>query len=229
MKIKVADLIAELDIKYDLLLSRMEPYVYDGGDEADIVFNVSNEYYIDRQKENPHLSPAECEYLWSGAFFYEQLARYNGVMLHASCVEYEGKAYLFSARSGTGKSTHTHLWLKYLPGSRIINDDKPAIRLIDSRFYAYGTPWSGKTNESVNTGVPIAGICFLSRGENAIKPLNGLKALKLFMDQTVRPNDRSLMEKMLETLNRVLTEIPVFEMSCDMSEEAVMTAYNGMK
>ena len=229
MKIKVADLIAELDIKYDLLLSRMEPYVYDGGDEADIVFNVSNEYYIDRQKENPHLSPAECEYLWSGAFFYEQLARYNGVMLHASWVEYEGKAYLFSARSGTGKSTHTHLWLKYLPGSRIINDDKPAIRLIDSRFYAYGTPWSGKTNESVNTGVPIAGICFLSRGENAIKPLNGLKALKLFMDQTVRPNDRSLMEKMLETLNRVLTEIPVFEMSCDMSEEAVMTAYNGMK
>lgn len=229
MKIKVADLIAELDIKYDLLLSRMEPYVYDGDDDADIVFNVSNEYYIDRQKDNPHLSPAECEYLWSGAFFYEQLARYNGVMLHASCVEYEGKAYLFSARSGTGKSTHTHLWLKYLPGSRIINDDKPAIRLIDSRFYAYGTPWSGKTNESVNTGVPIAGICFLSRGENAIKPLNGLKALKLFMDQTVRPNDRSLMEKMLETLNRVLTEIPVFEMSCDMSEEAVMTAYNGMK
>lgn len=229
MKIKVADLIAELDIKYDLLLSRMEPYVYDGGDEADIVFNVSNEYYIDRQRDNPHLSPAECEYLWSGAFFYEQLARYNGVMLHASCVEYEGKAYLFSARSGTGKSTHTHLWLKYLPGSRIINDDKPAIRLIDGRFYAYGTPWSGKTNESVNTGVPIAGICFLSRGENAIKPLNGLKALKLFMDQTVRPNDRALMEKMLETLNRVLTEIPVFEMSCDMSEEAVMTAYNGMK
>lgn len=229
MKIKVADLIAELDIKYELLLSRMEPYVYDGEDAADIVFNVSNEYYIDRQKENPHLSPGECEYLWSGAFFYEQLARYNGVMLHASCVEYEGKAYLFSARSGTGKSTHTHLWLKYLPGSRIINDDKPAIRLIDGSFYAYGTPWSGKTNESVNTGVPIAGICFLSRGENEIKPLKGLKALKLFMDQTVRPNDRALMEKMLETLNRVLTEIPVFEMSCDMSEEAVMTAYNGMK
>ena len=207
----------------------MEPYVYDGEDAADIVFNVSNEYYIDRQKENPHLSPGECEYLWSGAFFYEQLARYNGVMLHASCVEYEGKAYLFSARSGTGKSTHTHLWLKYLPGSRIINDDKPAIRLIDGSFYAYGTPWSGKTNESVNTGVPIAGICFLSRGENEIKPLKGLKALKLFMDQTVRPNDRALMEKMLETLNSVLTNIPVFEMSCDMSEKAVMTAYHGMK
>ncbi len=229
MKLKVADLIVEIDVKNEPLLSRVKPYIYNGNDEADIVFTVSEKYYEDRHKEAPYLSLGECEYLWSGGFFYERLANYAGMMLHASCVEYQGKAYLFSARSGTGKSTHTHLWLKYLPGSRIINDDKPAIRLVDGVYYAYGTPWSGKTDESVNEGVEIAGICFLSRGENAIKRIPGIKALKPFMDQTVRPSEKDLMAKMLETLNGVLSDIPIYEMTCDISEEAVKTAYNGMK
>lgn len=229
MKIKVADLIVELDISGNLLKSRIEPYLYGGGEQPDIVFGVTGAYYADRQKETPTLTLDECEYLWSGAHFYEQLARYNGVMLHASCVEYQGKAYLFSARSGTGKSTHTHLWLKYLPGSRIINDDKPAIRCIDGVYYAYGTPWSGKTNESVNTGVPIAGIAFLKRGQNGIKRIPGIKALKPFMDQTVRPYDKELMGNMLETLNGILTDVPIYELTCDMSEEAVKTSYNAMK
>ena len=96
-------------------------------------------------------------------------------------------------------------------------------------FYAYGTPWSGKTDESVNEGVPIAGIAFLSRGENKIKRIPGIKALKPFMDQTVRPYDKELMKNMLDTLNKILSEVPIYEMSCDMSEEAVMTALNGMR
>lgn len=229
MKLKVADLVVEIEVEGDLLLSRVEPYVCDDNEKADIIFNVSKQYYIDRREEHKNLSLAETEYLWSGSFFYEQLAEYDGLMLHASCVEYEGKAYLFSARSGTGKSTHTHLWLKHLPGSRIINDDKPAIRIVNGEFYAYGTPWSGKTNESVNTGVPIAGIAFLSRGENSIKRIPGIKALKPFMDQTVRPFDKKLMGKMLETLNMVLTQVPIYELTCDMSEDAVKTAFNGMK
>lgn len=229
MKIKAADLIVELDIRHDLLLSRVEPYKYEGDGAADIVIDISDKYYEDRQKEAPVLNAAEIEYLWSGAYFYEKLAKFSGVMLHASCVEYEGKAYLFSARSGTGKSTHTHLWLKYLPGARIINDDKPAIRLADGVFYAYGTPWSGKTDESVNVGIPIAGIAFLSRGENKIERIPGIKALKPFMDQTVRPYDKGLMSDMLDTLNKILTQIPIYELSCDMSEDAVKTALNGMR
>lgn len=229
MKIKVADLVVEADFYYDFMLSRMEPYFCDDNEESDIKINISQQFYLDRYAENPQMTLGECECLWSGGYFYEQLTRFGGIMLHASCVEYEGKAYLFSARSGTGKSTHTHLWLKHLPGSRIINDDKPAIRCIDGVYYAYGTPWSGKYDESVNIGVPIAGIAFLSRGENSIKRIPGIKALKLFMDQTVRPGDKNLMSNMLDILNGVLTNIPIYEISCDMSEEAVMTAYNGMK
>ncbi len=229
MKIKVADLIVEIDVSSDFLVSRLGPYLCDENLTADISIDVSKQFYIDRQKENPHMTLGECECLWSGGYFYEQLARFDGVMLHSSCVEYEGKAYLFSARSGTGKSTHTHLWLKYLPGARIINDDKPAIRRVDGVYYAYGTPWSGKTDESVNIGVPIGGIAFLSRGENSIKRIPGFMALKPFMDQTVRPQDKELMSKALDVINGILTDIPIYKLSCDMSEEAVKTACNGMK
>ena len=88
---------------------------------------------------------------------------------------------------------------------------------------------SGKTDESVNEGVPIAGIAFLNRGENSIKRIPGIKALKPFMDQTVRPYDKELMKNMLDTLNLILTDIPIYELSCDMSEEAVMTALEGMQ
>ncbi len=228
MKLKVTDLIVEIVIIGELLTGRVQDYVYTGEKEADIVFKVTEQYYKDRQAELRHLSFDECEYLYSGSYFYEQLANFNGVMLHASCVEYKGKAYLFSATSGTGKSTHTHLWLKYLDGCRIINDDKPAIRIIDGKAYAYGTPWSGKTDESVNEGVEIGGICFLERGKNKISRIPGIMALKPFMDQTVRPADKALMNKMLETLNIILTEIPIYKMSCDMSEDAVKTAVNGM-
>lgn len=229
MKLKVADLVVEADFFYDIMKSRIKPYICSDNEKTDIKINVSEQFYIDRYAENPQMTLAECECLWSGSYFYEQLTCFNGIMLHASCVEYEGKAYLFSARSGTGKSTHTHLWLKYLPGSRIINDDKPAIRCIDGVYYAYGTPWSGKNDESVNVGVPIGGIAFITRGENSIKRIPGIKALRLFMDQTVRPGDKTLMGNMLENLNGVLTDVPIYEMSCDMSEEAVMTAYNGMR
>lgn len=229
MKIKVADLVVEAEFHYDFLLSRLGPYLCDDKEETNIKIDISKQFYIDSHEKNPQMTLGECECLWSGGYFYEQLTRFGGIMLHASCVEYEGKAYLFSARSGTGKSTHTHLWLKHLPGSRIINDDKPAIRCIDGVYYAYGTPWSGKTDESVNIGVPIAGIAFLSRGENSVKRIPGIKALKLFMDQTVRPRDKELMGNALEILNGILTDIPIYELSCDMSEEAVRTAYEGMK
>ncbi len=229
MKYIITDLIVELEAKGELLKSRLAPYEYHGEKEADIVFCVSQQYYKDKNKVYEDLTLDECEYLWSGTFFYEQLSKYNGIMLHSSCVEYKGKAYLFSANSGTGKSTHTHLWLKYLPGSRIINDDKPAIRIIDGKIYAYGTPWSGKTNESVNEGVEIGGICFIARGENKIKRVPGASVIMKFMQQTVRSGNKELISKRLDTLNLILSTVPVYEMTCDMSEEAVKTAYEGMR
>jgi hypothetical protein len=228
MKLKVADIIVEFEPRYDIMKSRVNQYIYNGEKDAEITINLSEKFFLDRQKENPHLSLSEVEALFSATYFYTEIVRFGGLMLHASCVQYENYAYLFSANSGTGKSTHTHLWMKYLPGARILNDDKPAIRYYNGQFYAFGTPWSGKTDESANAGAPIGGICFISRGENKITKISGAAAIGLFMEQTARTRDKAVMDRVMTMLNRVLSEVPVYKLSCDMSEEAVMTSYKGM-
>lgn len=230
MKIKVAELIVELTPIYDLLKSRTAPYEYTGERKADIVFDeITENFYGEYHEKYPMLTIAECEYLCTGFYFYEKLLGFDGIMLHSSCVALDGRAYLFSADCGTGKSTHTHLWLEHLPGAYIINDDKPALRFIDGRLLAFGSPWSGKTAESTYGGVEVGGIAFLYRGENSIAPLAPQKALPLFFKQTNRFIYDDFMPLMLEMLDKVLTSAPLYELHCDMSRDAVMTSYNGMR
>ena len=230
MKLKVADLIIEFEPKYNMLKERVAQYIYDGKEKPDITINLSDQFYLDRQKENPHLSLEECEIIYSATYFYTEIVKFNGVMLHASAVQYENYAYLFSADSGTGKSTHTHLWLKKFPTAEILNDDKPAIRYIDGKFYAYGTPWSGKFDESINTKTEIAGITFLSRGNNnEIHRVSGSETMMDFINQTVRPVKKDYMILFMDTLDKILTNIPVYRLKCNMSLEAAETSYNAMK
>jgi len=229
MKLQVADLIVEFEPKYNLMQERVKQYIYTGEKEPDVTINLSEKFFLDRQKENPHLPLAEVEAIFTASYFYTEIVKFGGVMLHASCVQYENYAYLFSANSGTGKSTHTHLWLKKFPEAEILNDDKPAIRYIDGKFYAFGTPWSGKFDESINAKTEIAGITFLSRGEtNEIERVDGNTVTIDFLNQTVRPTNKNYMLQFMETLDKVLSQVPVYRLKCNMSLEAVETSYNKM-
>lgn len=178
----------------------------------------------------PYISDEEAEYLGTGGDFYKELLNYNGFCLHSSAVVYEGKAYLFSADSGTGKSTHTALWLNMLGDQAyIINDDKPALRLIDGIWYAFGTPWSGKDDISVNTSVQIGGICLLERGDiNEIKPFQGKDAIFEMFVQTNRPKAGNYRMKLLELLDDVFRHIPVWKMKCNMDIEAAVISCETM-
>ena len=151
-------------------------------------------------------------------------------MLHSSAVEIDGKAYLFSAPSGTGKSTHTSQWLKLFGDKAcIINDDKPAIRFVDGVPYAYGTPWSGKSDLNVNKGVPVQGICVLERSaNNFIEPLDEGTAVYSILNQTIRPRKREYMDNLLALLDRVIAAVPVWRMGCNISVEAAKMAYDAM-
>ena len=142
----------------------------------------------------------------------------------------DGRAYLFSAPCGTGKSTHTRLWLEQF-GERaaILNDDKPALRRVDGKWYAYGTPWSGKHDISINTRVPIAGICVLRRGEiNKIERYSGAGAVHDILEQTTRSRSPEFMNKMLNLLDKLLTEVPVWRMECNMDPEAAIMSHRAM-
>jgi hypothetical protein len=111
------------------------------------------------------------EHLVLIAFNYAILP-YNALILHSSVVELEEHAYLFLGESGTGKSTHTKLWVKYLPNSKILNDDGPIIRVYEGRVFAFGSPWSGKGRVFRNVGIPVSGIYRLSQA-----PYNKLTTL----------------------------------------------------
>ena len=182
-------------------------------------------------KAHPELIQDDWEYMLTGSDFYTQLIKYNGFLLHSSCIVVDNVAYAFSADSGTGKSTHTELWLKHF-GDRayMLNDDKPAIRLIDGKVYACGTPWSGKYDYSTPQVVELAGICFLQRSENNwIKKAETSKAVFNIFSQTVRKLDAVNMEKLFDVLEQIFSKIPIYDLGCNISDEAVLTSYNAMK
>lgn len=180
----------------------------------------------------PGLSEEDAVYLESGFQFYRLLLAHSGLMLHASAVELDGRAYLFSAPSGTGKSTHTRLWQKVFGTSAIVfNDDKPALRRVDGKWFAYGTPWCGKDGINQNRRVPLAGICYLKRGtENQIRRLDPQMAVRRIIPQTLHKFGAvQNLDLLLSILNRLIYEIPIYEMDCLPNEDAAQLSYETMR
>jgi hypothetical protein len=209
------------------------PYLADNQDDTnvDIVIDVSEKRILEAMGDHPELDKNDWEYMLTGQDFYTELLNFNGILLHSSCIVVDGKAYAFSADSGTGKSTHTNLWLKYF-GDRahMLNDDKPAIRLIDGTVYACGTPWSGKYDYSTPEVVPLAGICFLERSEdNWIKKADTGKAVFNIFSQTLRKLSAARMDKLFNVLEEIFAKVPLYEFGCNVSQEAMLTSYNAMK
>lgn len=234
---RIADVSVEMAPRFPLLKQQSEPYAVMGTQirgastaPAEIRIALSPEFLEKKVQRYPHLSAEMCEYLWSGLDFYRRLPLFGGMMLHASCIAVDGEGYLFSAPCGTGKSTHTALWKKRF-GSRAVyvNDDKPALRFIDGRLYAYGTPFSGKTDLNRNLRVPVRGICMLERGSvNKIRRIDPPQALPLAMNQIYRPAEPEAMRRTLELLDLCLKAVPWYRLSCDVSDEAVETSYAAM-
>lgn len=221
-KYRIAELNVLLTTENATVLRQAEKYRADFPGEADITINIPDEL-IDKQLGQMNCTREICEYLLTGSLFYRRLLKFDGFMMHASAIAYEGQAYLFSAPCGTGKSTHTGLWQKYLGKDKVvyINDDKPAIRKMEGRFYVYGTPWSGKEDLSANIKVPLGGIVYLSRAEQPhIHRVDVVDAVKNLLWQTARPYSEQGMDKILNLFEELLQSVPIYEMGCDISEES---------
>lgn len=210
------------------------PYLAENQDSEqhiDIDIDVAQSRIEKSVAEHPELNADDWEYMLTGTDFYLNAIRYNGLLLHSSCVVVDDVAYCFSADSGVGKSTHTGLWLKRL-GSRayILNDDKPCIRIIDGRIYACGTPFSGEKDISAPKNVLLGGICFIEQGkENRIKKADINKAVFNILSQTTRKLGANAMNLALDTIESICKLVPLYELSCDISDEAVELSYNTMR
>ena len=152
------------------------------------------------------------------------------MMSHSSAVVLDGNAYLFSAPSGTGKSTHTRLWLqKFKNRAYILNDDKPAVRIMPDGIFVYGTPWSGKDDVSINEKAPLKGICFLNRDKtNWIKTMDTESKVVNLYHSAIKKVDKEVALKQLDIIENIIKKIPIYEMGCNISEESVEVSYNKM-
>jgi len=152
------------------------------------------------------------------------------LMTHGSTVAVDGKAYLFTARCGTGKSTHTRLWRQVF-GSRavMVNDDKPFLKLTEEGIFACGSPWSGKHGLDTNITVPLQGICILDRGkENCVERLRPEEALPMLLHQSYCPLDRKKEKRFVELVNQLAQTTSLWHMYCNMEPSAADISYNAM-
>ncbi|WP_307759329.1 hypothetical protein [uncultured Mediterranea sp.] len=146
------------------------------------------------------------------------------LMVHASVIRYEGHGYLFLGKSGTGKSTHTHLWLKYIEGSRLLNDDNPVVAFDPKTGEAtvYGTPWSGKTPCYLNESVPVGAFVRLEQAPaNAISRLTATHAFAALLPScSCLKQDAAIYKGIIDTVTRIATRIPVCHLRCLPDEAA---------
>lgn len=160
----------------------------------------------------------------------EVLPEKDGFLMHGAVIQWRDKAYMFTAPSGTGKTTHIRLWRKYLgQGVSIINGDKPFIRIVDDCVRIYGTPWAGKEGWQNNKNAPLGGICIIERGtECRIRKLDSKEAIPYLLGQIHFGDSSAQAGKTLELLDILIKKVPVYILNCDISEHAVRTSYEAM-
>ena len=239
-KIKLCGKVIVVSANYGSTAEFCKDYLTD--DAEDVSVSVSMEDVLSerikskRERELEGLSEWEppLPYLETLAL-YRKIAEklvFEGIILfHGSAVSLDGEVYLFTAKSGTGKSTHTRLWREVF-GERavMINDDKPLISVRDGEVMVYGTPWNGKHRLGVNSSAPLKAVCILERGEkNMIREESASVAFPEILSQTYRFSDVPGMTRTLEILDKMLKQVKVYRLRCNMDREAAVVSYNGMK
>ena len=226
MLCNIAELLTEVPAAGGMA-SRCRDYLAPDAGAANII--IVQEGY--RPDSWPGQDENMVAYMESGMQFYWGLLRFGGLMLHASAVALEGRAYLFSGPCGRGKSTHTRLWQSVFGArAQVFNDDKPALRRLDGRWYAYGTPWCGKDGINLNQKWPLGGICFLEQAqENRIRRLSAAEALPLVLAQTTYRLQPQSMELLLASLDKLLCEVPVFLLENRPEEAAAHLSFETMR
>lgn len=198
-------------------------------DLPDIVVKSDSAAILKEKSMVPGASFESCESLCIYRAIGEQLPQFDRFVFHGAAIEYQGNAYMFTAPSGTGKTTHINLWKKYLGDMvSVINGDKPIVKASKTSI-VYGTPWAGKEGYQHNTSAPLKAICILKQGKtNCITRLDKSNAVNHIMRQVYLPQDPTALSKTLVLMGTVIENTPVYMLECDISKTAFETAYNAL-
>lgn len=207
-------------------------YFRENSCEIETMLEIDNTWQNARFTYTPRVP--EGEYPVSGrvdeALFYAHILLHNGVVIHGSSIDWEGKGLIFSAPGDTGKSTHANLWKRYL-NAKTINDDRPAVRIIDEVPYVYGTPWCGSSREIVNSRSPLEAIVLIEQAaENKIRSLTKQEAVSRIFPRCFLPYyNKQLLEMALGTVEKIIINTPVYLLGCRPDKEAMELVFNCVK
>ena len=236
--LKICNKNIKASVIYESTLEYCKGYLVTDGD---IDFTVEmTEEDIQREREI-HLNEGgftneslPSDYLEPLALYRKMLALlipHSFMMFHGSAIAVDGECYIFTALSGTGKSTHTRLWREYF-GDRavMVNDDKPIISVTEKGAFVHGTPWNGKHNLGSNITVPLKAVCILERAEhNSIASITKREAFPMLYQQTYKPKDPVLLYKTINLIERLADCVGLYRLGCNMDISAAKVSYEGMK
>jgi hypothetical protein len=232
--IHIADVNIAVNSIYDDVYKLCRGYITDSSPDIYIAVSaedIANEKEMNKREAEtegiPVIEYPEC-YLETLAVYRKiatQMLGFDTFLMHGAVVAVQNKAWLFTAPSGTGKTTHIRLWLDHIEGSYVVNGDKPLIH-VGNEVIVYGTPWAGKEGMQKNIGVKLAGIVFLERStSNHIERKNFSKGFSTLVQQSYRPNSKKDLEKTLMLLDNLGKKVPLYRLRCNMDREAALTAY----
>ncbi len=233
LKLKIADVTFAVKPIYKYFAYVSRDYLVE--DKEPVAFTIETtlkDIESEKQQSNGYNYP---DYYLESLAIYRKLCEhllndYQGIIFHSSAIMVDGYAYLFTAPSGTGKSTHARLWRELL-GERavMVNDDKPIIRYIDGKFIVYGTPWTGKHNLGNNCSAEVKGICEIYQAkENVIKKASANEMLVTLLNQTLRPEETDKLDKLLNLIGKMLSTVGLYKLGCNMELDAAKLSYATM-
>lgn len=236
---KIAEHVVEIHSLYENVHSYCKDYLTE--EPAEFSVRISQEdIELERQKSNqeyayeglpvPDFSDEELEITAVYRKIAVKMLDYDSFVFHGSVVSVDGQAFLFTAKSGTGKSTHTRLWRELFKERAVmVNDDKPLIH-IGEKVTVYGTPYNGKHHLGNNIAVPLKAVCILTRSEeNYIKPVSKSDAYAILLQQVYRPQNPIQMAKTLQLIDKLSEMTALYQMGCNMDISAAELAWNTMK
>ena len=236
---RVADLVVEVNCLFASTAAYCKDYLVSGETPARTVSIGEADLEGERQrllsKKNPGemlqaSTPQALEVLVLCRKIAEFLPYCDRILFPGSTLAIDGQGVLFTAKSGTGKSTHTRLWRQVFGDRvRMINDDKPMILLHEKGCTVYGNPWNGKHGLGENISAPLKAIFFVTRGEeNMVTPMTSRELLPLLLQQTYTPDDPVAMQKTLPLVLKLASSVQLYKLQCNMDPDAAETAFRSL-
>lgn len=228
----ICNLNIKMNPKYKYSKKRAKKYLSKNQNSTpNIIINITKSMLLNHMEKYENQNKFLAEYSLLGMMLFEGIINYNGYVLHSSAVSVNNQGYVFTAPSGTGKSTHAKLWIKHFKknNAKYINDDKPIIRLINNKFYVCGTPFSGKNDLNSNIIVPLKAIYVLEQGKtNKIEKLNPKNALNALYTQTYFKNTKEQAIKLLNLIEKTINSTQIFKLKCNKEIDSVVLGYESV-